>query len=67
VLDLSLLDGADAPLVGGLKDRVAAYERGLVLEALRACGGNRSEAARRLGIGRVTLLDKLKKYGLPDE
>ncbi|MCA9685868.1 MAG: hypothetical protein KC457_27070, partial [Myxococcales bacterium] len=29
-------------------------------------GGNRSEAARLLGIGRATLHDKLKKYGLED-
>ncbi|HUL60842.1 MAG TPA: helix-turn-helix domain-containing protein, partial [Anaeromyxobacteraceae bacterium] len=27
----------------------------------------RSEAARRLGISRVTLHDKLKKYGLPGD
>jgi two-component system, NtrC family, response regulator HydG len=46
------------------KERVEAFERGLIVEALRAAGGNRSEAARRLGIGRVTLLDKLKKLGL---
>jgi two-component system response regulator HydG len=43
---------------------VEAYERGLVVEALRAAGGNRSEAARALGISRVTLHDKLRKYGL---
>jgi two-component system response regulator HydG len=48
----------------GLKERVEAFERGLVVQVLRACGGNRSEAARRLGIGRVTLLDKMKKYAL---
>jgi DNA-binding NtrC family response regulator len=47
-----------------LRARVEAYERGLVVEALRAARGNRSEAARKLGIGRVTLLDKLKKYRL---
>ncbi|HYQ80700.1 MAG TPA: helix-turn-helix domain-containing protein, partial [Anaeromyxobacteraceae bacterium] len=41
-----------------------AYERGLLVEALRAAGGNRSEAARRLGISRVTLHDKLRKHGL---
>jgi DNA-binding NtrC family response regulator len=71
-LDLSLLPfgqeaapapaGEDGPL--GLKGRVEAYERGLVVEALRNARGNRSEAARRLGISRVTLHDKLKKYGL---
>jgi two-component system response regulator HydG len=37
---------------------------------MRLSGGNRSETARRLGIGRATLHDKLRKYGLdasPDE
>jgi two-component system, NtrC family, response regulator HydG len=71
-LDLSLLpfgqDAAPSPAAEdgplGLKGRVEAYERGLVVEALRAARGNRSEAARRLGISRVTLHDKLKKYGL---
>ncbi|HVG61810.1 MAG TPA: sigma-54 dependent transcriptional regulator [Hyalangium sp.] len=48
----------------GLKEKVEAYERGLILDALRLSGGNRSEAARRLGIGRATLHDKLRKYGL---
>jgi DNA-binding NtrC family response regulator len=47
-----------------LRARVEAYERGLVLEALRAARGNRTEAARLLGISRVTLHDKLHKYGL---
>lgn len=58
-------DPTAAPL--GLKERVEAFERGLIAVALRAAGGNRSEAARRLGVGRVTLLDKLKKYGLAEE
>lgn len=47
-----------------LRARVEAYERGLIVDALKGAGGNRSEAARRLGVGRVTLLDKLKKYRL---
>ena len=67
-LDLSLLPATStAPVEEGpldLKRRVEAYERGLIVEALGATRGNRSEAARRLGIGRVTLHDKLKKYGL---
>jgi DNA-binding NtrC family response regulator len=67
-LDLSLLGdaGAGAHAEGAplpLKERVQAYERGLVVEALRAARGNRTEAARRLGISRVTLHDKLKRHG----
>jgi DNA-binding NtrC family response regulator len=67
-LDLSLLPGAGATAAEGpplpLKERVQAYERGLVVEALRAARGNRTEAARRLGVSRVTLHDKLRRYGL---
>ncbi len=67
-LDLSLLPGASAPQQSAtsltLKQRVDAYERGLVAQALRAAGNSRTEAARALGISRVTLHDKLKKYGL---
>ncbi|MBN1774795.1 MAG: sigma-54-dependent Fis family transcriptional regulator, partial [Deltaproteobacteria bacterium] len=33
----------------GLRARVAAFERGLVAEALARCQGNQSEAARQLG------------------
>ena len=40
---------------------VAQFERALIDNALRATGGNRSQAALRLGIGRTTLLDKLKR------
>jgi two-component system response regulator HydG len=69
-LDLSLLPSPDAaparaePATMLLKPRVEAYERGLVVEALRAARGNRSEAARLLGISRVTLHDKVRKYSL---
>ncbi len=66
-LDLALLPGGAAAEEHGelaLKERVQAYERGLVIEALREARGNRSEAARRLGVSRVTLHDKLRRYGL---
>lgn len=38
-------------------------ERRAILEALDAAGGNKSEAARRLGITRKTMHVKLQKYG----
>lgn len=37
-------------------------EKKLLTETLAACGGNKAEAARRLGIGRSTLYTKLKKH-----
>jgi len=44
-----------------LKARVEAYERMLILETLQNVHGNRSAAARLLGVNRITLHDKLHK------
>ena len=69
-IDPALLPGPAAPegpavaASATLKERVEAYERGILVASLRECGGNRSEAARRLGISRATLHEKLNKYGL---
>jgi transcriptional regulator with PAS, ATPase and Fis domain/ligand-binding sensor domain-containing protein len=43
-----------------------ADERERLADALRRAGGNRSEAARLLGIGRATLYRKLAAHGLVD-
>jgi transcriptional regulator with GAF, ATPase, and Fis domain len=39
-------------------------ERDRVIEALAACGGNQSRAARQLGVARNTLIRLIRKYGL---
>jgi DNA-binding NtrC family response regulator len=39
-------------------------ERALIADTLAACGGNKNETARRLGIDRQRLYRKLRKYGL---
>ncbi|KPJ76120.1 MAG: transcriptional regulator [Deltaproteobacteria bacterium SG8_13] len=41
-------------------------EMDTILATLRSAGGNKSKAARQLGITRKTLHSKLKKYGLVD-
>jgi DNA-binding NtrC family response regulator len=53
-------DGADEPF----RERVQRYERALILDALRASGGNQSHAARRLRIPRRTLVHKLRSLGI---
>ncbi len=62
----ALADASPAGHTEGLplKERVEAFERGLVASAFEAAGRNQSEAARRLGVNRPTLIGKLKKYGL---
>lgn len=39
-------------------------ERDLIVRAFEQCGSNVSEAARKLGIARSTMRDKLRRYGL---
>ncbi|MFZ5898333.1 MAG: sigma-54-dependent transcriptional regulator [Bacillota bacterium] len=41
-------------------------EKEMIIRALRKCGGNRSQAARLLGIARTTLLFRMKKYGIEE-
>ncbi|MEO8349786.1 MAG: sigma 54-interacting transcriptional regulator [Acidobacteriota bacterium] len=47
------------------RSRVAAHRRGLVREALERSGGNRSRAARDLGLSRQALLYLIKDLGVP--
>lgn len=42
----------------------AEQQKEELLQALRASQGNKSEAARKLGINRVTVLNRMRKYGI---
>ncbi len=45
-------------------ETIGAVEKKLLVEALRASGGNKSRAARRLGLRLSTFRDKLSKHNL---
>jgi len=47
-----------------LREAVARLERSMITQALEETGGNRSEAARRLGIARAQLYAKLQEFGI---
>ncbi len=49
------------------REQLDAFERNLLGGALAACGGNQSGAARRLGLSRATLYDRLVRHGLLPE
>jgi DNA-binding NtrC family response regulator len=53
--------GATLNLSGYKQD----VERQAILEALERAGGNRSAAAKLLGLGRSTLYRKLERLGIP--
>ena len=46
---------------------IEAAEREAIIKALAAAGGNKSEAAGLLGIGRTTLYRRLRQLGLADD
>jgi len=47
-----------------LRDQLATYERRIIARTLAAAAGNRSRAAKLLGLSRTALFDRLKKYEL---
>lgn len=47
-----------------LNDRIEAFEKHLIQEALKKVDGNISHAAERLGLNRTTLRYKMEKYDL---
>jgi transcriptional regulator with GAF, ATPase, and Fis domain len=68
---LSLMEApSESSLVPGEPPRgtnVKVIERQLVEQVLRECAGNKSQAARRLGLTRKQLYVRLQKYGLRDD
>ncbi len=49
----------DVPYAGSLKEVIRQLERDIITEVLRRTGGNRSQAARELGLSRQGLLNKI--------
>ena len=61
--DSSLLHEVAKP-VNPLLSTLSDTEYKTILKALEACGGDKSAAAKQLGIARSTFYRKLNKYGL---
>jgi len=57
--------GESAP-ARALKERVEQFERAAIAEALEQHGGSVSAAADELQIGKATLYEKIKRYGLAE-
>ncbi len=50
-----------------LSDWLNMLERNQIVEMLQSAKGNRSEAARRLGMRRTTLIEKIRKHKISDD
>jgi two-component system response regulator AtoC len=55
---------AEAPAAEGPGAPEASGDKRRIEEALAACGGNQSRAAKLLGIARSTLVLRLEAYGI---
>lgn len=53
-----------ATVVGDMKQVVSAYERDLIIGALKRSDWNQTKAAELLNLPRRTLVSKIKKYGI---
>jgi two-component system NtrC family response regulator len=66
--DFAFLAGESSPasdwLAGDLPGAIIRLETEMIRRALAVCGGNRTEAARRLNIHRQLLYEKMRRYGL---
>ncbi|MGD8611761.1 MAG: sigma 54-interacting transcriptional regulator [Desulfobacterales bacterium] len=58
------ISGARDAKAATLKEATARVERQMVFDALRKTGGNRSQAARELGLTRQGLLNKIARYDI---
>jgi DNA-binding NtrC family response regulator len=72
-LELGRMERADAAslppqwLDADLPTALASLEKAMIVQALAACGGKRTEAARRLNINRQLLYAKMQRYGLAEK
>jgi two-component system NtrC family response regulator/two-component system response regulator HydG len=64
VQDLSIMDTKATELDDQNLTLMEAMERNKIVEVLRETNGNKLETARRLGIGRQTLYNKIKAYAI---
>ena len=64
VTDLSIHETAASEEGDSNLTLMEAMERNKIIEVLRETGGNKLETAKRLGIGRQTLYNKIKNYAI---
>src|ERR1700761_8082827 len=62
--DPMTVSASDASDSQSLKERVEQFERAVIAQALEQTGGAVAVAADRLQLGKATLYEKIKRYGL---
>jgi transcriptional regulator with PAS, ATPase and Fis domain len=60
----STIKSKHRPKASGLKEIMDSIEKDIIMNTLRECSLNKSEAAKKLNIPRATLYRKIEEYGL---
>jgi DNA-binding NtrC family response regulator len=63
-VDLSITSATNEPAGDTSFTLLEGVERNTIVQMLKETGGNKLETAKRLGIGRQTLYNKIKAYGI---
>jgi Nif-specific regulatory protein len=61
---IQVMQPCQAPLQGNLQGWLAVLEQDLIIDALKCAQGNTAQAARLLGINKLLLRRRMKRYGL---
>ena len=61
---LQTAEASDTAAAGTLKQTLTAVERELIIESLKATGGNMAESARQLGISERIIGLRIRRYGI---
>ncbi len=65
--DLFLSQGKKTTTIEGLSGKtLEEIEKAAIQATLKSCAGNKTEAAKQLGIAYSTLYEKMKKYGIKE-
>lgn len=65
-IEIAALSGERDTQEKSLKVQREDFEKKVILQTLKACGGSRVLTARRLQIGKTSLFEKMKKYGIEE-
>jgi len=57
-------DRAEREVAWDFESKVSGYARKLLLDAIEACGGNKTKAMEKLGLPRTTFYNMLNRYGI---
>jgi len=60
----NVLEGQDDAEPTKLSERIENYEKSAIFDTLHSCSGSVSQAAKKLGLPRNTLYDRMARFGL---